>query len=117
MSSLEICACFVLFSVYLCFIFIYIYAFTFILQNKALCDSWAPHGAGRTEYGVPNDDVENVEQQSIYILDMHGAVARSHREPCAAVFIQPGHAWTVFLRSLHRRLGHHTQSFLHGAVP
>ena len=47
--------------------YIYIYAFTFILQNKAVCDSWAPHGAGRTEHGVPNDDVENVEQ-SIYVL-------------------------------------------------
>ena len=66
---------------------LYIYAFTFILQNKAICDSWAPHPAGRTEYGVPNDDVENIEQQSIYVLDMHGAVARSHREPCIAVVI------------------------------
>ena len=28
-------------------------------QNKALCGSWAPHRAGRPEYGVTNDDVEN----------------------------------------------------------
>ena len=32
-------------------------------QNKALCVSWAPHRAGKTEYGTTNDDVENVEQQ------------------------------------------------------
>ena len=27
-----------------------------------------PHRAGRTEYGVPNDDEENVEQQSRHVL-------------------------------------------------
>ena len=32
-------------------------------------------------------------------------------------FLKPGHAWSVVLRSLHLRLGHHAQSFLHGAVP
>ena len=37
-------------------------------QNKALCVSWAPHRAGRTEYVVTNDDVENVEQQSKHVL-------------------------------------------------
>ena len=29
-------------------------------QNKALCGSWALHRAGKTEYGVTNDDVDNV---------------------------------------------------------
>ena len=33
---------------------------TYIQQNKALCGSWAPYRAGRTEYGVTIDDVENV---------------------------------------------------------
>ena len=37
-------------------------------QNKVLYGSWAPHRAGRTEYGVTNDDVENVEQQSEHVL-------------------------------------------------
>ena len=41
---------------------------TYIQQNKALCGSWAPHRAGRTEYGVTTDDVENVEQQSKHVL-------------------------------------------------
>ena len=30
-------------------------------QNKVLCGSWEPHLAGRTVYGVTNNDVENVE--------------------------------------------------------
>ena len=40
-------------------------------RNKALCDSWAPHRAGRTEYGVTNDDVENVELQSKHVLVLY----------------------------------------------
>ena len=40
----------------------------YLQQNKALCGSWAPHRAGRTEYGVTNDDVENLERQSIHFL-------------------------------------------------
>ena len=39
-----------------------------IQQNKALCSSWTLHCAWRTEYGVTNDNVENVEQQSKHVL-------------------------------------------------
>ena len=38
-------------------------------QNKALCGSWAPHRAERTECnGVINHHVENVKQQSKHVL-------------------------------------------------
>ena len=102
-----------------------------------------PHHAGRTEYGVPNDNEENVEQQSRHVLldddrSTRFSVAPGHRtmhvqdvdglfyvlyivvwdtmlSPSCTVRC-PGRRWTV-LRSLHRRLGHHAQSFLHRAVP
>ena len=67
-------------------------------QNKALCGSWAPHSAGRTEYGVTNDDVENVEQRSKHVLVLklvfqifaHRGLCQACRECIATVQACPG---------------------------
>ena len=38
-------------------------------QNKAVCGSWAPHRAGRTEYDVTNDGVENEQTKHVLVLE------------------------------------------------